>query len=89
MSFKFVLNLIKQILNQMKTQLKKTTLLLFNLFLMINTFGQNNNGIFGTENWFNNWTNFKPGFTDYKDATLILSGLITENTTLMKKKSIY
>ena len=71
----------------MKTQLKKTTILLFNLFLIINSFGQNNSGIFGTENWLNNWTNFKPGLTEYKEATIILTGSITENTTLSKKNT--
>ncbi len=71
----------------MKTQLKKFTLLfLLSTFLLANA--QNEKGIFGTENWFNNWTNFKPNNTEYKDPTILLSGIITENQTL-SKKNIY
>ncbi len=71
----------------MKTQLKRTTTLVIFLFTaLINA--QNNKGIFGSENWFNNWTNFKPNNTDYKESTIILSGSINENHTL-SKKNIY
>ena len=72
----------------MKTQLKRTTTLVIFLFTALITNAQNNKGIFGTENWFNNWTNFKPNNTDYKESTIILSGSINENQTL-SKKNIY
>ena len=64
----------------------KTNFILFvSLFLSLNIFSQDSKGLVGQENWFANWTNFKPGITDYKDATIILSGIINENTTLYKK----
>lgn len=41
-------------------------------------------GIFGKSNWFNNWTNFKPKTTEYDSSTKILTGVISQNTTLTK-----
>src|SRR6187402_1844237 len=46
---------------------------------------QQEKGIFGSSNWLNNWTEFKPAKVDYGEATQILAGDITENTTLSKK----
>lgn len=47
---------------------------------------QQEKGIIGSSNWLNNWTEFKPGKTDYGEATQILAGNITENTKLVKKE---
>jgi hypothetical protein len=69
----------------MKTHLKTITALAILLFTVLFSNAQNNKGIFGNENWFNNWTNFKPNNTEYKESTIILSGSITENLTLTKK----
>ena len=55
------------------------------MLAILNVNAQNSKGIFGSENWLNNWTNFKPGITEYKDPTVILSGSISENQTLFKK----
>ncbi|WP_281238322.1 hypothetical protein [Flavobacterium praedii] len=46
---------------------------------------QQEKGIFGSSNWLNNWTEFKPGKADYGEATQILAGTITVNTRLTKK----
>ena len=62
----------------------KLTLLL-SLFLTVNSFAQDLKGLTGDENWFQNWTNFKPATTEYKDASIILAGTISESTTLYKK----
>lgn len=57
------------------------------LFLLVSgdAFAQQEKGIYGTENWLNSWTEFRPGQNDYDEPTQILSGNITENTTLYKK----
>lgn len=65
--------------------MKSKFLLLACLLITVNSIAQNTKGLIGSENWFKNWTNFKPTTTEYKDASLILSGNITENTTLTKK----
>ncbi len=65
--------------------MKTNFILALSLLLTLNTFSQDSKGITGSENWFTNWTNFKPGTTDYKDASIILTGVINENTTLLKK----
>lgn len=41
-------------------------------------------GITGENNWFSNWTNFKPSTTDYDDASQLLSGTINTNLKLTK-----
>jgi len=66
--------------------MKNFTLLTY-LFLMVlgGTFAQQEKGIIGTENWLNNWTEFRPGQNDYNQPTQILSGNITEDTKLYKK----
>lgn len=65
--------------------MKTNFTLALSLFLTFNTFSQGAKGLIGDENWFQNWTNFKPATTEYKEATFILSGTINENTTLYKK----
>jgi hypothetical protein len=46
---------------------------------------QQEKGITGSNNWLNNWTEFKPNKTDYGEANQILAGNITANTKLLKK----
>ena len=41
-------------------------------------------GIYGDSNWFNGWTNFKPKQAEYNQPSQILTGVISENTTLKK-----
>jgi hypothetical protein len=65
--------------------MKVKFILLLSLLLTLNSFSQDIKGLIGDENWFQNWTNFKPATTDYKDASIILAGIISENTTLYKK----
>ena len=66
--------------------MKKFTLeLLFFLFLMGSAFAQQEKGIIGVNNWLDNWTEFKPNQTDYREPNQILTGNISENTTLSKR----
>ena len=62
-----------------------TTLLLFLVFA--NVFAQQEKGITGYENWLGAWTEFKPNKVDYDEPNQILSGNITENTTLSKRNT--
>ena len=55
------------------------------LTLVASVNAQQEKGIFGPSNWLNNWTEFKPAKADYGEATQILAGNITVNTTLTKK----
>ena len=55
------------------------------LTTVCNVNAQQEKGIFGSSNWLNNWTEFKPAKVDYGEATQILAGNITENTKLVKK----
>ena len=67
--------------------MKKTIII---VIILINAFSlnaQETNGIVGSENWFNNWTNFKPKTTEYSEPTHIISGVINENMTLYKKNT--
>lgn len=65
----------------------KTKLLLICVFLSVinNLSAQQEKGIFGSSNWLNNWTEFKPAKADYGEATQILAGNISVNTRLTKK----
>jgi hypothetical protein len=54
------------------------------LITVINIFGQEK-GIVGNENWIDNWTNFKPKLTDYRETNTLLVGEIKTNTTLTRK----
>lgn len=67
--------------------MKKTVLIIINLISLFSLNAQKNNGITGTENWFNNWTDFKPKIAEYNESTHILSGIIDVNTTLYKKNT--
>jgi hypothetical protein len=44
-------------------------------------------GINGPSNWMNNWTNFKPANTEYRDASIILTGVISQDQKLDKKNT--
>jgi hypothetical protein len=57
------------------------------LILLITSvsFAQQEKGIFGSENWLNNWTEFKPNHINYVKPTQILSGTITKDTKLHKR----
>ncbi|WP_268848344.1 hypothetical protein [Flavobacterium aestivum] len=65
----------------------KNLLLIIWVFLSVvcNVNAQQEKGIIGSSNWLNNWTEFKPGKSDYGEATQILAGNIAENTKLTKK----
>ena len=65
--------------------MKRNYLLLASLVLVFTSYAQDAKGLLGNENWFQNWTNFKPGIIEYKESSIILTGLVTENTTLYKK----
>ncbi|MGH2664948.1 hypothetical protein [Flavobacterium sp.] len=67
--------------------MKKILLLIFTLISVVSLNAQQVKGIIGETNWFNNWTNFKPKTIDYNDATNIITGVISENTTLYKKNT--
>ena len=65
--------------------MKKITLTtFFFLFVFGSIFSQQEKGIIGYNNWLNAWTEFKPNQVTYREATQILSGDITQNTTLTK-----
>ncbi|WP_445955626.1 hypothetical protein [Yeosuana sp.] len=57
------------------------------LFLLVfsNGIAQQEKGIVGTNNWLNNWTEFKPYQVDYGEATQILTGNIKIDTKLYKR----
>lgn len=60
----------------------KLLLILLTAFSAVNA--QNVRGIYGEPNWFNGWTNFKPKQAEYNQPSQILTGVISENTTLKK-----
>ena len=65
--------------------MKKITLTTLFFFLMFgNLIAQQEKGITGYNNWLDSWTEFKPNKVEYNEATQILSGDITESTTLTK-----
>jgi hypothetical protein len=55
------------------------------LFLSYSAVAQQEKGIYGSTNWLNNWTEFKPLKIDYNEANVILAGNISTNTKLLKK----
>ena len=67
--------------------MKKINLLAISLvfFYVANLFAQQEKGIIGTDNWLNNWTQFKPKYEDYGDPTQILTGDISIDTKLYKR----
>ena len=48
---------------------------------------QQQKGILGTNNWMNNWTNFKPAANEYNEATNIIAGTIDKDTRLLKRNT--
>ncbi|MCL9808009.1 hypothetical protein [Flavobacterium luminosum] len=62
----------------------RNQLLLFLLAFFSVATAQNTHGIYGDSNWFNGWTNFRPKQAEYNQATQILTGVISENTTLKR-----
>lgn len=60
------------------------------VFLLIagSVTAQQEKGIIGSNNWLNNWTDFKPNKQEYGEANRILAGNISVNTKL-EKKNIY
>ncbi|PQV49047.1 hypothetical protein CLV33_104255 [Jejuia pallidilutea] len=69
--------------------MKKITQLILGFLLASGCcFAQQEKGIVGDTNWLNNWTEFKPNEIDYGEPTQILTGNISEDTTL-KKGEVY
>lgn len=63
-----------------------TTAFVF-LFAISNCFAQQEKGIIGYDNWLDSWAEFRPSHLDYGEPTQILSGNISENTTLTKRNT--
>ncbi|MRX38005.1 hypothetical protein GJU43_01840 [Flavobacterium sp. LC2016-23] len=63
----------------------------FALIALISSFflhaQQQTKGIIGTNNWMNNWTNFKPVANEYGEATNIIAGTIDKDTKLLKRNT--
>ncbi|MES2812152.1 MAG: hypothetical protein V4670_06750 [Bacteroidota bacterium] len=66
--------------------MKKITLFLM-LFQIISSNAQLNKGIYGSPNWFKNWTNFKPKTSEYRQVTTILQGVIANDKVLTKNET--
>ncbi|MDN3493600.1 hypothetical protein [Winogradskyella bathintestinalis] len=66
---------------------KITPSTLFFLLVFGNLFAQQEKGITGYNNWLDTWTDFQPNKTSYEEPTQILTGNITENTTLTKSNT--
>ena len=64
-----------------------TRIIFLTLFVIGNCYAQQEKGIFGTRNWLNNWTEFKPGTIQYDEPTQILSGTISKDTKLFKRNT--
>jgi hypothetical protein len=67
--------------------MKTTTILIVTLISALFVNAQQIKGITGQTNWLDNWTNFKPTTTEYRESTYILSGKIDKNTLLLKKNT--
>lgn len=61
------------------------------LFTLLSTFflqaQDQTKGIIGTNNWMNNWTNFKPAANEYSEATNIIAGTISKDMRLLKRNT--
>lgn len=68
--------------NPMKSVSQITCML---LFIVFGVNAQQEKGITGSNNWLNNWTEFKPNKIDYGEPNQILAGTISVNTKLYKK----
>jgi hypothetical protein len=62
-----------------------TQMSLIFLFIIGNTFGQQEKGIIGANNWLYNWTDFKPSLKVCDEPTQILAGNISKDTKLYKR----
>lgn len=71
----------------MHSKLFNSVLFLSVLLIFENGFSQVAKGIIGNENWLQNWTNFKPSHTNYRDAKILVSGNIDKNTTFTRDKT--
>jgi hypothetical protein len=63
----------------------KKIIFILSVLLFSGANAQQEKGIFGPTNWLNNWTEFKPGKSDYGEANQILAGNIATNTKLLKR----
>jgi hypothetical protein len=62
-------------------------ILIYSLINSPFTNAQQVKGMIGQTNWMTNWTNFKPATTEYRDATNILTGTISQDLKLDKKNT--
>jgi hypothetical protein len=69
----------------MKTKAKLVIITLISTFFL--QAQQQPKGIIGTNNWMNNWTNFKPAANEYNEATNIIAGTIEKDTKLLKRNT--
>lgn len=69
----------------MKTKAKLVIITLISTFFL--QAQQQSKGIIGTNNWMNNWTNFKPAANEYNEATNIIAGTIEKDTKLLKRNT--
>ncbi len=67
--------------------MKSKIIFLLTILIPIVSFSQEQKGIIGTENWLENWTNFKPNDRNYPAPDEILNGQINKNKTLTKKNT--
>lgn len=74
-------------IQNLPTMKKITFTTLFFLLVFGNLFAQQEKGITGYNNWLDSWTDFQPNKANYEEPTQILSGNITENTTLTKRNT--
>lgn len=65
----------------------KMCIALISLFTIFSLQAQQTKGIIGSNNWMNNWTNFKPIVTEYSEATNIIAGTIDKDTKLYKRNT--
>ena len=75
------------IINNMLLHMKKIISAMLLTVVIFSNAQTENFGIIGTENWMENWTNFRPKSTIFKDPNIILSGEISQNITLEKKNT--
>lgn len=69
----------------MKTKIQIAIITLLSSFFLHAQ--QQQKGIIGTNNWMNNWTNFKPAANEYNEATNIIAGIIDKDTKLLKRNT--
>ena len=68
----------------MKAKLLVVIIILFSVTI---SNAQQIKGITGTTNWMDNWTNFKPAATVYKEANQIITGTIDHDLKLTKNNT--